>query len=288
MKRFPIFGFLLLIPAVALLWATGCKEHKTESAASATPSPTGPAPAKVALKGPQDAVLTGTVKISGARPEIEEEGAIQKYADKEKCLKGAGIHTKKQTWIIEEKDKGDGVANVVVWLEPGPGKKYADVESKTKDMFKDPRVIDQPYCQYIPHVVGVYAGVQKLEIKSSPNLGHNVKFSSKAEDIPQMDLGIGAPPKIISVKAERTPITVVCTVHSWMGAYVWAFDHPYFAVTDGQGKFEIKNIPSGEDLVLYVWHESMAAKTEADKARKLTTGANTYNTGITAKGELVK
>ena len=28
-----------------------------------------------------------------------------------------------------------------------------------------------------------------------------------------------------------------------MKAYVWVFDHPYFAVTDDDGNFEIKNAP---------------------------------------------
>ena len=31
-----------------------------------------------------------------------------------------------------------------------------------------------------------------------------------------------------------------------MKAYVRVFDHPYFAVTDGDGKFEIKLAPTGK------------------------------------------
>jgi hypothetical protein len=33
------------------------------------------------------------------------------------------------------------------------------------------------------------------------------------------------------------------------------FDHPYFAVTDEDGKFEIKNAPAGACQLL-IWHES--------------------------------
>ena len=32
------------------------------------------------------------------------------------------------------------------------------------------------------------------------------------------------------------------------------FDHPYFAITDADGKFEIKDAPAGKWRVVY-WHE---------------------------------
>ena len=47
---------------------------------------------------------------------------------------------------------------------------------------------------------------------------------------------------------------VNCNVHSWMGAYIWSFDHPYAAVTDKDGKFEITGLPPGKFEVV-VWHE---------------------------------
>ena len=33
---------------------------------------------------------------------------------------------------------------------------------------------------------------------------------------------------------------LACNIHGWMKAYVRVFDHPYYAVTDEDGKFEIK------------------------------------------------
>jgi hypothetical protein len=41
-----------------------------------------------------------------------------------------------------------------------------------------------------------------------------------------------------------------------MKAWVRVFDHPYFAITDGDGKFEIKNAPAG-DFRLVIWHEGV-------------------------------
>ena len=40
-----------------------------------------------------------------------------------------------------------------------------------------------------------------------------------------------------------------------MTGYVRVFDHPYFAVTDENGNFEIKNAPAGKFRIVY-WHEN--------------------------------
>jgi hypothetical protein len=40
-----------------------------------------------------------------------------------------------------------------------------------------------------------------------------------------------------------------------MKAWVRVFNHPYFALTNTDGVFEIKDAPAG-DWRLYVWHEA--------------------------------
>ena len=40
-------------------------------------------------------------------------------------------------------------------------------------------------------------------------------------------------------------VPIRCGLHSWETAYVSIFDHPYFAVTDGNGNFSIPDVPSG-------------------------------------------
>jgi hypothetical protein len=45
---------------------------------------------------------------------------------------------------------------------------------------------------------------------------------------------------------EQIPVPVACNIHPWMKAYVLVKDHPYSAVTDADGRFEIKNLPVGE------------------------------------------
>ncbi len=44
--------------------------------------------------------------------------------------------------------------------------------------------------------------------------------------------------------------------HTWMSAYIWVSKHPYYAVTDKSGKFEIADVPPGT-YKLKAWHEAL-------------------------------
>lgn len=67
-------------------------------------------------------------------------------------------------------------------------------------------------------------------------------------------------------------------MHPWMDAKMFVFDHPYFAVTDDNGRFTIDKAPAGP-CRLVVWHEDggwlggnkqgIATIIEADKAADL-------------------
>ena len=52
-----------------------------------------------------------------------------------------------------------------------------------------------------------------------------------------------------------------CDVHGWMNAYVGVLDHPYFAVTDKDGKFDIKTLPPGT-YTIEAWHEKLGTQTQ--------------------------
>jgi hypothetical protein len=287
MKRFPFVGVVLLIPALSLLILTACSDKKAPTgttAADKTTTPTGDNKgAKVKYKGETEGTIKGTVKIKGEAPKMEDIKALLEMKGGEKAICEAG-DKKEQLWII---NKSGGVANVVVWLEPADGKEF-DIKDSLKEPFKKAVVIEQPNCQYVPHVAAVYADFQPLLVKSSPNkITHNVKVAaSKVTKAADKNLVQNDPAVEHNFKLDPRPIDISCSIHTWMQAKVLTFDHPYFAVSKDDGTFEIKNAPIGEDLVLYVWHESMNAKVKHNAAYQLKKGDNTLSLEINAKGEV--
>lgn len=52
--------------------------------------------------------------------------------------------------------------------------------------------------------------------------------------------------------ARPGPIRLQCDAgHTWMTAWIQAFDHPWFAVTDAHGRFAIPDVPPGVYSVEY-------------------------------------
>ena len=139
--------------------------------------------------------------------------------------------------------------------------------------------MDQPCCMFIPHALAMRQG-QELVVKNSALFAHNTNWQS-------LNVGgnvlIPAGGKIVieNLKAARYPIKVACNIHSWMGAWVRVFDHPYYAITDENGNFEIKDAPSG-DYHLVVWQETVGYVSKGGKnGEPIAIKAN----GVTDAGE---
>jgi hypothetical protein len=66
-----------------------------------------------------------------------------------------------------------------------------------------------------------------------------------------------------------------------MNGWIYVFDHPYFAVTDADGSFTIKDVPPG-DHVLELWHEPA----DGNGAGVRTTATVKVTDGGTARAEL--
>ena len=197
----------------------------------------------------------------GAPPARKE---IKATKDEEVCAKDKEFLT--EDVIVNAKTKG--VKNVVVWLAPEPpaggGKlkdlppwNKSDIPAAAAKPAKPDVEIDQPCCRFIPHVLAAQEG-QTMVIKNSATVPHNAKWTSRNNGEINPLIPAGGEFKVQApLKAERFPINVECSIHPWMKAYVWVFAHPYFAVTDAEGNFEIKDVPVlGGKLRLVAWHES--------------------------------
>ena len=47
------------------------------------------------------------------------------------------------------------------------------------------------------------------------------------------------------VDRKTRPVRLSCDIHPWMRAWIFVFNHPYFAVTSKRGQFNIRDIPPG-------------------------------------------
>ncbi len=118
----------------------------------------------------------------------------------------------------------------------------------------DPVVIDQHDCVYEPRVVGVRVG-QPLRILNSDDVLHNVHSSSAAgNSFNVAQPGAGASYDF-TPKGEETMVKIGCDIHRWMTAWVGVVSHPYFAVSERDGSFEIDNVPPGT-YTITGWHET--------------------------------
>jgi hypothetical protein len=195
--------------------------------------------------------VKGQVVFGGDVPAPE---LINVNKDQQHCLEKGPLT--KETWVINKENKG--VRYTFVWLAPEPGTTTPlPINPKLKDPKEKSVTIDQPCCAFVPHCLGMREG-QELIVKNSAPVAHNVNYTGNPRKNPGGNFLL--PPntkKVIdNLKADRFPLQVTCNIHPWMNARVAVFDHPYFAVTDENGNFEIKDAPAGT-YRLKVWHEAI-------------------------------
>lgn len=183
--------------------------------------------------------VTGVVKFVGTPP-------VRKEIPNTQCHTGGGDAEPLKDEMVVVNPDNSTLANVFVYLE-GAGAPPSDGSAR------EPAVLDQVNCRYVPHVVGVQVG-QTLRVRSSDATMHNVHYDPS--DNPPANFGMTAPGSERPVKfASPEFIRVRCDVHPWMTAYVGVFDNPFYAATDEKdGRFEITKVPPGE-YKLIAWHE---------------------------------
>lgn len=195
-----------------------------------------------------------TIKGQITAKDAPKAEVLNVTTDKAVCCKDGDLLSSK--FVVDEKSKG--VMNVVVYLRADSEDRDAAFPQASihPDLAKakpKKHVIDQPKCQFEPRILAAREG-DTLVIKNSATIPHNTNFNGSGLEFNNTvpagkELEVNG-----SFKADRRPAIFKCDIHPWMEGRVRVFDHPYFAVTDKDGKFEIKNAPAGKYRVVY-WHE---------------------------------
>jgi hypothetical protein len=145
----------------------------------------------------------------------------------------------------------------MVWL--APVKNVRDLKADSLPVHPSLRRVPKeaalraPCCGFEPRVQAVRAGTT-LVFSGRGNVPHTLQFHSRNNGVGCSLISQGKEHRVGPLAAERHPVSFCCTIHLWMKGWLGVFPHPYFAVTDSRGRFEIRDAPAGR-WRLVLWQE---------------------------------
>jgi plastocyanin len=227
--------YLHLIAATAFAFSTAPGSFRRTTATESSAS-------KIATEAqterPGEGTVSGTVLLAGSQPAATR---INMAADPG-CLKTRAAPVNTEEVVT---GASGALKNVVVYISDGLG-------NRSFDPPKGPAVFEQKGCTYNPHILGMRTR-QTLEVINSDPTSHNI------HPVPQNNrewniFQAPASSPIEETFAREEIVPVRCNVHPWMKGYIAVFKHPYFAITNEDGAFDLKNVPPG-DYTVQAWHE---------------------------------
>ncbi len=148
---------------------------------------------------------------------------------------------------------GNGLQNAFVYVKDGLGAEHSSRRRRRRSS-STRRAASTRRTSSASQV-----GQPVIIVNSDPTL-HNVHAVPKAN----AEFNFGQALK--GMKTTRTfdkPEVMVpfrCDVHGWMASYGGVLAHPYYAVSNADGSFEIKGLPAGT-YTIEVWHERLGTQT---------------------------
>jgi len=186
--------------------------------------------------------IEGVVNFSGPAPKPQK---LNRKADPICAKKDFDDET-----ILTSKD-GKALQNVLVRVTGN----VAGGKMPTGDV-----MVDQRDCMYRPRVQGAVEG-QKIMVRNNDGTLHNVHTYDGTKTLFNQAQPPKSPPIEKPLPKTANVVKLKCDVHPWMTGFVVVSKNPYFAVSEANGKFEIKDVPAGSYTV-EAWHEKLGTKTE--------------------------
>jgi hypothetical protein len=137
-----------------------------------------------------------------------------------------------------------GVQDAVVYLKNVEKGKALEKPAKKPE-------INNLKCNFEPHVQAVPVG-SVVVVNSDPVMHNTHAFQGKAT---VFNVALPVKGQRIEKKITKPGMTrIECDTHGWMLGWVYAAEHPYYAVTQKDGAFTIADVPPGS-YTLVVWQE---------------------------------
>ena len=194
------------------------------------------------------AVTALTVIVSGSRPTAQEPGSVRG-----RISIGIPVSARRATSTYSRTVSTVALApeselrHVVVYVKDAPKTAAAPMHAE----------IRQRNESFVPHVVAVTVGSQ-VEFPNDDPIYHNVFSLSRVKTF---DLGRFPKGKSRGERFDKPGVVkVFCQIHSHMSATVLVFDHPWFAIPDESGTFDLSGVPPGPHQIT-AWHERLGDTT---------------------------
>jgi plastocyanin len=144
----------------------------------------------------------------------------------------------------------EAMHDFVVYIKgPVPG---APAPTKVENVY-------QKDATFVPHILPIMVGTV-VEWPNQDNIYHNVFSKSDANPF---DLDLykkGDPPKRSPPFEKPGEVDVFCSIHARMSCIILVLENPYFAKTDGRGRYVIPDVPPGH-YTLVAWQERLPSDT---------------------------
>jgi plastocyanin len=149
---------------------------------------------------------------------------------------------------------GKPVREAVVFVDQLPAGAAAAADGRVA-------VMDQVNKEFVPHVLPVAVGTE-VSFPNHDQIHHHVYSLSRTKtfEIPLYKGEATSPIRFEQVGA----VKVGCNIHDWMAGVILVVPTSYFATTDEQGAFTLRDLPPGSYGVV-AWHEGSKAALEATR-----------------------
>lgn len=188
---------------------------------------------------------TGGVTVNGQVHYVGELPATEQLpVDRDRAYCGETMPNE----ALKVEQESRGVAEVVISLE-GVSQTLPSTEEQSF-------LVENRTCRFLPRVNAMHSGTVLIISNTDPVM-HNTHIRKKSRFGENL-MNVVQPPEGKVEKRIKEPgfLDVRCDAHPFMRAAIHVFDHPYFAVTDGMGRFQLHHVPPGR-YRLKVWHETL-------------------------------
>lgn len=189
-----------------------------------------------------EAILTGTIIANGKIPTT----LLYDMSADPVCEDPNRGHQETDFLLIRDQR----LVNAFIYVKSGEPLREYRFEFPKSDV-----VLERKNCRFSPLVLGLRVG-QMLSIVNSDPTVHNTHPTPRLNREWNYSQAAGSSTIVRTFSQPEQFIPIKCNQHPWEKAYLGVFDHPFFAVSDAFGNFEIRGLPPGT-YKLVAWHREL-------------------------------